>query len=76
MLPGISQVFYPISSTRGFLKMHDVWMCCMDDAWTGAMTDKLYNVWMGGMYTAWTGAMTDIPYHVWTDGDFTRISCR
>ena len=31
--------------------VHDVWICSMDNAWMGAMTDKLYSVWMDGDFT-------------------------
>ena len=70
--------------TDGYMTdvMHDVWMCCTDNVWMGAMTDNcmmyrwgMYEVWMDGMDDAQTGAMTDIPYGVQMDGDFTMISC-
>ena len=56
--------------------MHDVWMGCMDDAQTGAMTDVTHDVWTDCMDDAWTGAMKRITYNLLTDGDFTGFSCR
>ena len=48
--------------------MHYIWMCSIDDAWTGAMADVLHDVQTGCMDNAWMGAMTDIPYDGWMDG--------
>ena len=51
-------------------------MGCMDDAWTGAMTDVMHDVWTGCMDDARTGALKGVMYDVLTVGDFTRFSCR
>ena len=46
--------------------MHDVWMGCMDDAWTVTMTDVLHELRMGCMDDACTGALKGVMYDLLT----------